>query len=205
MSLSFTKKTKPSKSIFTMKNHTYKTVDDIKGLEPIDIIQLDPEQVSRHIIDKHLDKLDEIQQKAIKRLLMIKGFEKTIKNENVKLNGRKEAVDKFIRTVLKKTDSKLEKEIAEVMLKAANENIKRDKKTHDINKQIESLEDRLDALTNKPSSNTYSEKTDHDLYDIIERFEALKKGGRKTRKHKTTKKRSFRPMKNSKKNVYLDQ
>jgi hypothetical protein len=156
-------------SLFSKKQHKYKTQDDLINLSAPEIITLEPNDVSSKIDkapSKH--KLEGAKNRAMNKLLAIKRFEK--KHPNIK--GRQAVIKSFLQ------EEGYDKEVNDKLLEIYKK---------DVLSRIEmkDLENRLRDLDNRSRIEyTESEKIFKQMREQSKSMKSKSKGGKTMKKNK---------------------
>jgi len=164
-------------SLFSKKQHKYKSQDDLKNLSAPEIITLEPSDVSSKIDkapSKH--KLEGDRNRAMNRLLAIKRFEK----EHPNIKHREKVIKSFLQE--EGYDKEVNEKLVEIYKKDVLSRI-----------EMKDLENRIRVLrNNSPLEYTESEKIYKQMREQSKSMKSKSKGGKtlKKNKHKNNKTRN---------------
>lgn len=158
-------------SLFSKKQHKYKTQDDLKNMTAPQIVIIDPKDVSSKIdtaSSKH--KLSGVERRAMNRLLTIKRLEKG--EPNARGRHRQSGIKLFLQ------DEGYDKEVIDKMVEIYKKDLL-------SRVEIKDLENRLRALDNRSKIEyTESEKIFKKMKEQEESMKRSSKGGKTNKKRK---------------------
>lgn len=162
------------KSLFR-KKHKYETQADLKNMTPEQIVNIDPKDIGFYI-DKEKGgvKLDELQRRAMYRLIAIK---KHAKNET----QRQQSIEEFLQNVGIKPNPEVEKLMGDTYIETMYEQLEQ-----------KDLENRLRKLKDQPIVPDTEEEA------MIRSMRNLKIGGKLRRKTVSKRKRRYNTKKGRK-------
>jgi hypothetical protein len=165
------------RNIFSRKHHKYINQGDIKSMNPVEIVMINPSEV-KSSITKNTSELNNEQKRALNFLLSIKKTEKRMSRPN--LSTRKKVIQNFLQR------EGYDKKMNEEMINKSVQNYM----TEMGNKlELKTLQNRWRNVGDMSSEPLTEEEK------LFSRIQTLKKGGR-TKKNNKYKKRMTRKMNN---------